>query len=88
MGKRFLFGMAFCLMMSAQVANGEPNVRPVERVAVPSAVMVGAHPVHAVLRYDLSSAGGCRTFSDKPPELCLLLALHVIHMSEKLQKAL
>jgi hypothetical protein len=88
MGKRFLFGMAFCLAIHAQIANGEPNARPVERVAIPSAVIAGAHPAHAVLRYDLSSAGGCSTFSDKPPELCLLFALHVIRMSEKPQKTL
>jgi hypothetical protein len=57
------------------------------RVPVASASAI-ARPVHAVLRYDLSSAGACRTFSEQPPELCVLFALHVIQMSEHPPKTL
>ncbi|HEY3636575.1 MAG TPA: hypothetical protein VGK90_00390 [Rhizomicrobium sp.] len=87
MGKRFIFGVMFSLAVMSQVANGEPS-QPIERVAFPATAVSMAHPVRAVLRYDLSSAGSCRAFSNQPVELCLLLALHVIHMSEKQPKSL
>ena len=53
-------------------------------IATPGSV----RPVHAVLRYDLSTAGACRAWSDQPPELCILFALHVIDLSEHPPKAL
>ena len=53
-----------------------PRVQPV-LLAQP------ARPVHAVLRYDSSAASACRSFSDTSAEICLLLALHVIRMSEQ-----
>jgi hypothetical protein len=85
--KKFFIGAVLCLMAAPQVAAGQQDVRPVQRVAV-SALAASGHPVRAVLRYDLSTAGACRSWSDQPAELCLLLALHVIHMSEHPPKVL
>lgn len=59
------------------------------RAAIPAIATPGSvHSVHAVLRYDLSTAGACRAWSDQPPELCILFALHVIDLSEHPPKAL
>ena len=41
-----------------------------------------ARPIHAVLRYNATTAAACRSFSDASSEVCLLLALHVIRLSE------
>lgn len=41
-----------------------------------------ARPTHAVLRYNSTMAASCRSFSDASSEVCLLLALHVIRLSE------
>jgi hypothetical protein len=52
-----------------------------------SATMAGvaAHKLHAVLRFDASTAQACRNLSDASSEACLLLALHVVRLSEKPQ---
>ena len=51
-------------------------------IAVPG---VRPRPLHAVLRYDASATEACRSLSDTSSEACLLLALHVIRLSEKPQ---
>ena len=50
-------------------------------------IMAGTtpRPLHAALRYDASTAQACRSLSDASSEACLLLALHVIRLSEKPQ---
>jgi hypothetical protein len=85
--KKFFLGAIFCLMAVSQAAASQPDGRPAQRTAI-SALSSSGHPVRAVLRYDLSTAGACRTWSDQPAELCVLLALHVIHMSEHPPKVL
>jgi hypothetical protein len=69
---------------AAQSLGGREARAAEPAIAVPGSV----HPVRAVLRYDLSSAGACRIWSDQSPELCVLLALNVIHMSEHPPKKL
>jgi hypothetical protein len=64
----------------ASAATGRPMPAAVSTSAIPPAL---AHPVHAVLRYDTATTATCRSFSDDTSELCLLLALHVIRLSEK-----
>jgi len=88
MVKKFFLGAIFCLMATSQVAAGQSDGRPAQRTAISGLAASGGHPVRAVLRYDLSTAGACRTWSDQPAELCVLLALHVIHMSEHPPKVL
>jgi hypothetical protein len=88
MVKKIFIGLALCLMATPQVASGQQPSRPAERSAASAIAVSGVHPVRAVLRYDLSTAGACRSWSDQPAELCLLLALHVIHMSEHPPKVL
>ncbi|HTT81951.1 MAG TPA: hypothetical protein VMF67_00570 [Rhizomicrobium sp.] len=93
--KRMISTLALTLTLTlispvaaGQLATGRSFGGPEARAAVPAIAATGTRPIHAVLRYDLSTAGSCRAFSDQPVELCVLLALHVIHMSEKPQKAL
>lgn len=82
---------AVALGLSATTGNSTANAdasrtlppagRPVAVAAAPTAPAV--RKLHAVLRYDATTAAACRTLSDAPSELCLLLALHIIQMSEK-----
>lgn len=89
MAKNFLVGLVFSLAMSASAAAGQPAPQQAERTAMPASAAVVSHPVHAVLRYDLSTAATCSKFPNERAELCVLLALHVIRMSETpLPKAL
>jgi hypothetical protein len=81
-------GLVLALMLISPVAadqtpTGQSFADKEVRAADPAiAAPGGVHPVHAVLRYDLSTAGACRIWSEQPPELCVLLTLNVIHMSE------
>jgi hypothetical protein len=91
--KRAISGFALALMLVSpgaadQISGGQSFAGQEQRTEAPAGVAMRAHAVHAVLRYDLSTAGACRAFSDQSPELCLLLALHVIRMSERKQQAL
>lgn len=79
--------LAFALTFQAAAGQSVPARETRTQVAAMAAPDV-AHPVHAVLRYDLSTAGACRTWTDQPPELCVLFALHVIQMSEHPPKTL
>ncbi|HEY6578356.1 MAG TPA: hypothetical protein VIY09_03465 [Rhizomicrobium sp.] len=65
-----------------------PAAPPVVSAAAPVHAAIAApglnpRPLHAVLRYDASAADSCRSLSDASSEFCLLLALHVIRLSEK-----
>ncbi|MGH6878350.1 MAG: hypothetical protein ACREHV_13395 [Rhizomicrobium sp.] len=53
------------------------------RTAVAAAASLNPHPMHAMLRYDASTAASCRSLTDASSEVCLLLALRVIRLSEK-----
>ncbi|HEY3779385.1 MAG TPA: hypothetical protein VGL35_15135 [Rhizomicrobium sp.] len=68
-------------MASAETAGKPPQPAPSVANVAPAAQAV--RPVHAVLRYDATTAAACRSFSDASSEVCLLLALHVIRLSEK-----
>jgi hypothetical protein len=87
-------GLALALLLASPVAadqapTGQSLADPEVQAAEPAIAVPGSvHPVHAVLRYDLSTAGACRMWSDQPPELCVLLTLNVIHMSEHPPKKL
>jgi hypothetical protein len=80
MAKISLLGLVFCLVMIAQAAAGQPS--RTERLATPASAATATHPVRAVLRYDLSTAATCNSFPSERAELCVLLALHVIHLSQ------
>jgi hypothetical protein len=88
MVRKFSLGLALCLMATPQIASSQQPARQAERTVASATAASGAHSGHAVLRYDLSTAGACRSWTDQPPELCVLLALHVIHMSEHPPKVL
>lgn len=88
MVRKFFLGLTLCLMATPQIASGQQSARPVERAAASVIAASAVHSVHAVLRYDLSTAGACRSWTDRSAELCVLLALHVIHMSEHPPKTL
>lgn len=42
-----------------------------------------ARPFSAVLRYGSGTTATCQSFSDNSSAICLLLALHVIQLSQK-----
>jgi hypothetical protein len=89
--KTVISSLALALILVSPVAadqatGGQSVTVQGERASALAASSV--HPVRAVLRYDLSTAGACRAWSDQPAELCVLFALHVIHMSEHPPKVL
>ena len=91
--KTVISSLALALMLVSPVAadqasEGQSFMGQAERPTSSVIAASGVHPVRAVLRYDLSTAGDCRVWSDQSPELCVLLALHVIHMSEHPPKVL
>jgi hypothetical protein len=82
MAKIFLLGLVFCLAMIAQAAAAQAVPSSTVRVAIPAPAAAATHPVRAVLRYDLSTAATCNNLPSERAELCVLLALHVIHLSQ------
>ena len=92
--KTVIFSSALALMLASPVAADQPpagqsSAGREAQVAVSTvATSATAHPARAVLRYDLSTAGACRVWSEQPPELCVLFALHVIQLSEHPPKVL
>lgn len=82
MAKILLLGLVFCLAMIAQAAAAQPSPRAAERVAIPASTAAATRPVRALLRYDLSTAATCNSLPNERAELCVLLALHVIHLSQ------
>jgi hypothetical protein len=92
--KTAISSFALALLLTSPVAADQaPTAQSFmgngARTSVPAiATPGGIHPAHAVLRYDLSTAGSCRAWSDRPPELCVLFALHLIHLSEHPPKTL
>lgn len=90
--KTMIAGFAVAMSLVSPVAAdqapaGQTLTAREVRAAVPATVPGSFHPIRA-LRYDLSTAGACRAWSDQPAELCVLFALHVIHMSEHPPKVL
>jgi len=86
MVKRVLLGLLVSIWAGHAAAASAAGDAPVPPRTAPVA-MAGAtpRPLHAVLRYDASTAQACRSLSDASSEACLLLALHVIRLSEKPQ---
>jgi hypothetical protein len=85
-----IFGVAVALVLFGVMgtapaqADAGRSLPPAGRaVAVAAPATPAIRHLHAVLRYDMATASACRKFSDTSSELCLLLALHVIRMSEK-----
>jgi len=81
----------FMLVVAAGLlrAPGAPAASPIPvnpgnvRLAVAAGATIHPPRARAALRYDASTTEACRSFSDTSAEVCLLLALHVIRMSEK-----
>lgn len=72
------------IALSALMATGAGGAAKADAPHAQTVLLAQApRPVHAVLRYDSSAAAACRSFSDTSSEICLLLALHVIRMSEQ-----
>lgn len=80
MRSSILIGVAF-----GALVTGAALASPAANATHPKTVSVGPplQPSHAVLRYDASAYANCRSFSDASSEICLLLALHVIRMSQR-----
>ncbi len=74
--------MSFVLAIgAANAAVSGPPEQP-----IPVRVGQGARqdrPAHAALRYNVASTFGCHSISESSSAACLLLAIHVIHMTEK-----
>jgi hypothetical protein len=83
-------GVILSLLVSASAsqAAAAPAIvaAPVPSRGAPvTMVRATPRPLHAVLRYDASTTEACRSLSDASSEACLLLALHIIRLSEKPQ---
>jgi hypothetical protein len=80
------FALALGLLTAAAAAPalaGSPPQKQAVSASTVVSVAPAARPIHAVLRYDATTAAACRGFSDDSSEVCLLLALHIIRLSEK-----
>ena len=80
MVKKILPGLALSALLTAG-AVAAPNTEATHVRATAGAL--NPRTIHAGLRYDASTAAGCRSLSDASTEVCLLLALHVIRMSQR-----
>jgi hypothetical protein len=88
--KTTILSLALALLVVSPVAadqapGGQVSTGQGERAS--AIVAPGVHHVRT-LRYALHTTGPPRSWSDQPAELCVLLALHVIHMSEHPPKVL
>ena len=73
-------------MIAADAASA-PIAQPLQPAvsgdALPQKDPQAAHPVSAVLRYGPGTLSACRNLSDNSSAICLLLALHVMQLSQK-----
>jgi hypothetical protein len=83
MVKNLILSLTLGSLMMTGATAGPQAADSREAARVPTVAAARAHPVRAVLRYDASTTSACRSFSDTSSEMCLLLALHVIGMSQK-----
>jgi hypothetical protein len=78
---------------SMVLLTGEAASAPAAQTAAPQIATVGdvltgkdsqtARPFSAILRYGPGTTSICRSLSDNSSAICLLLALHVIQLSQK-----
>ncbi|HEX4078724.1 MAG TPA: hypothetical protein VHX61_07610 [Rhizomicrobium sp.] len=86
--KRVILGLLVSVWASQAAAAAAAAVveAPAHSRGAPVAMVAARpRPLHAVLRYDASTTEACRNLSEASSEACLLLALHVIRLSEKPQ---
>jgi hypothetical protein len=81
MTKAFLLSLAIGSLVTTDAA-AQPHAARAGEVRVPAVAVAPARPVHAALRYNATMTSACRSFSDTSSEVCLLLALHVIRLSQ------
>ena len=79
---------AVSLTLTATAAASAPmEPKPLQGAAMgdvmPQRGAQAARPFSAVLRYGSGTTATCQSFSDNSSALCLLLALHVIELSQK-----
>ena len=79
---------AVSLMFTATEATSAPiGQKQLQATAlvevVPQKDAQAARPFSAVLRYGPGTTATCQSFSDNSSAICLLLALHVIQLSQK-----
>ena len=78
--------IAGLLSVAAAEANSIPPKPPQAATAdeaTPQKAPQPARPFSAVLRYGPGTTAACRSLSDNSSAICLLLALHVIQLSQK-----
>jgi hypothetical protein len=73
--------------------TGEATSAPAAQTAAPQIATAGdvltgkdsqtARPFRAILRYGPGTTSICRSLSDNSSAICLLLALHVMQLSQK-----
>lgn len=67
---------------SAPIAEKPPATAALVEV-IPQKNLQTARPFSAVLRYGPGTTSACQSFSDNSSAICLLLALHVMQLSQK-----
>jgi len=81
--------IAGSMVLSTGEATSAPAARPTAtQIAPVDDVWTGkdaqtARPFSAILRYGPGTTSICRSLSDNSSAICLLLALHVIQLSQK-----
>jgi len=80
--------IAVSLTFAATAADSAPIAEKPLRVTTSAEVMPQtnaqtARPFTAVLRYGPGTTSACQSFSDNSSAICLLLALHVMQLSQK-----
>jgi len=78
--------VAVLLSLSPSEAGSIPPKPPLaaaEREVMPQKDAQAARPFSAVLRYGPGTTSICQSLSDNSSAICLLLALHVMELSQK-----
>ncbi|HLY06495.1 MAG TPA: hypothetical protein VKR31_12180 [Rhizomicrobium sp.] len=76
--------LTFAAAEAAAAPGAEKPLRGVTSVnAMPQNNRQAARHFSAVLRYGPGTASGCQSLSDNSTAICLLLALHVMQLSQK-----
>ena len=76
--------IAVSLIFAATAAASAPIAEnPIPAEAMPQKNAQAARPFTAVLRYGPGTTSACQSFSDNSSAICLLLALHVMQLSQK-----
>lgn len=79
--------IALSLTFAATEAASEPPGKPLPAASSAEAMAQkntqAARPFSAVLRYGPGTTSACQSLSDNSSAICLLLALHVMQLSQK-----